>query len=193
MTHEEIEIGHVYAAKLGKKTVHVRIDAAAEEGWVATNIETDEAVAIASAAKLQDEVVTLGEMADGEEKKGKKPRGRKAAAATQVEVQPSPSAEGEVTAIKGKRSGKSKTTVETAPKKLSCLDAAAQVLAKAGQAMTTGEMIEAMAKKGLWSSPNGATPAATLYSAILREVNTKGDDARFVKTERGKFAARAKA
>ena len=44
-------------------------------------------------------------------------------------------------------------------------------------------------KQGLWSSPNGATPAATLYSAILRELK-KGDAARFQKTERGKFAAK---
>jgi hypothetical protein len=34
------------------------------------------------------------------------------------------------------------------------------------------------------------TPAATLYSAILREINTKGQEARFQKTERGKFAAK---
>ena len=38
-----------------------------------------------------------------------------------------------------------------------------------------------------WKSPK--TPHATLYSAILREINTKGNDARFKKTERGKFAA----
>ena len=30
--------------------------------------------------------------------------------------------------------------------------------------------------------------AATLYSAILREVTTKGTEARFKKTERGKFS-----
>jgi hypothetical protein len=49
-------------------------------------------------------------------------------------------------------------------------------------------MIDAMAKKGYWTSPGGKTPAATLYSAILREISTKGKDARFTKTERGKFA-----
>jgi hypothetical protein len=74
--------------------------------------------------------------------------------------------------------------------KLSALDAAAKVLASAGEPMTTKELIEAMAAKGLWSSPNGATPDRTLYSAITREINTKGSDARFVKTERGKFAAK---
>ena len=51
------------------------------------------------------------------------------------------------------------------------------------------ELIEAMAAKGLWTSPGGKTPHATLYGAILREITTKGNDARFVKTERGKFAA----
>jgi hypothetical protein len=47
-----------------------------------------------------------------------------------------------------------------------------------------------MAAQGLWSSPAGKTPAATLYSALLKELQTKGDQARFVKTERGKFALR---
>jgi hypothetical protein len=47
-------------------------------------------------------------------------------------------------------------------------------------------MIKTMAEKGYWSSPGGKTPAATLYSAILRELKAKGNDARFVKTERGK-------
>ena len=90
-------------------------------------------------------------------------------------------------AVGGKKQGKAK---EAKPKKMSCLDAAAKVLADAGTAMTTGEMIEAMGKANLWSSPNGRTPAATLYSAVLREINTKATDSRFVKTERGKFAAK---
>jgi hypothetical protein len=49
-------------------------------------------------------------------------------------------------------------------------------------------MIEAMAAKGLWSSPNGQTPAATLYAAILREINTNVKEARFKKADRGLFA-----
>lgn len=74
-------------------------------------------------------------------------------------------------------------------KKLSAIDAAAQVLVDSKTAMNAKEMIEAMAAKNLWSSPGGKTPHATLYSAILREINEKGNDARFKKTERGKFAA----
>ena len=38
----------------------------------------------------------------------------------------------------------------------------------------------------------GKTPQATLYAAILREVQTKGTEARFQKTERGHFALAVK-
>jgi hypothetical protein len=86
---------------------------------------------------------------------------------------------------------RAKKAKEPKPKKLSALDAAAQVLAETGQPMNTREMIETLAAKKLWTSPGGKTPHATLYSAILREINEKGKDARFVKTERGKFTAKA--
>ena len=71
--------------------------------------------------------------------------------------------------------------------KLSALDAAAKVLQEAGQPMNCQDMIAAMAAKGYWSSPAGKTPAATLYSALLREIKTKGTQARFQKTARGQF------
>lgn len=74
--------------------------------------------------------------------------------------------------------------------KLSAVDAAAKVLAETGQAMSCQELIEAMAARGYWSSPKGRTPAGTLYSALLRELQTKGEQARFCKTARGKFALR---
>src|SRR5262245_62086385 len=78
-------------------------------------------------------------------------------------------------------------------RKTSALDAAARVLAEAGKPMNCQEMIAAMAGKGYWTSPGGKTPAATLYSAILRELKTKKSEARFRKTERGKFELRGKA
>lgn len=74
------------------------------------------------------------------------------------------------------------------PKRTSALDAAAQVLAKAGQPMRTQELITAMAEQGLWKSPGGKTPHATLYAAMLREITEKGKDARFTKVDRGQFA-----
>ena len=76
-------------------------------------------------------------------------------------------------------------------KKLSAIDAAAKVLGEATAPMGTREMIEAMAAKGYWRSPGGATPSATLYSAILREIGAKKKDARFRKVARGKFTLRS--
>ena len=83
------------------------------------------------------------------------------------------------------------TNGEAKTKKLSAIDAAAQLLGATKKAMSCKELIEAMSAKGLWTSPGGQTPAATLYSALLREINAKGKDARFKKTERGKFAVNA--
>jgi len=71
--------------------------------------------------------------------------------------------------------------------KLSQLDAAAKVLGALGEPANCPELVKAMAEKGLWTSPGGKTPEATLYSSILREIKTKGKDARFVKAERGRF------
>jgi hypothetical protein len=84
-----------------------------------------------------------------------------------------------------------KAPAEPKEKKPSALDAAAKVLAEEGRPMTTKEMIGAMAIKGYWTSPGGKTPDATLYSAILREITTKGEQSRFVKSGPGHFARRA--
>ncbi|HKQ49710.1 MAG TPA: winged helix-turn-helix domain-containing protein [Phycisphaerae bacterium] len=85
-----------------------------------------------------------------------------------------------------------KTKAAPKPKRVSALDAAAQVLAKASKPMRAGELITVMAEKGLWKSPGGKTPHATLYAAMLREINDKGKDARFKKVERGQFASTGK-
>jgi hypothetical protein len=73
-------------------------------------------------------------------------------------------------------------------KKLGALSAAAKLLAETGQPMSSREMIDAMSAKGYWTSPNGQTPEATLYAAIIREIRDKGKASRFARSERGKFA-----
>jgi hypothetical protein len=52
--------------------------------------------------------------------------------------------------------------------------------------MSCKEMIKAMSRKKLWTSPGGKTPEATLYSSILRDPE-KGKDARFKNAAPGKF------
>jgi hypothetical protein len=91
---------------------------------------------------------------------------------------------------KPKAEKKAKAKPEARDKKLSAINAAYKVLADTGKAMNTQELITAMTEKGLWTSPGGLTPAATLYSAILRELKAKDGESRFRKTEKGKFAAK---
>jgi outer membrane biosynthesis protein TonB len=74
-----------------------------------------------------------------------------------------------------------------AAEKTSGLDAAAKVLAETGEPMNCKDIVETALAKGYWKS-DGKTPAATVYSAILREIQKKGEESRFRKTERGKFA-----
>jgi hypothetical protein len=93
------------------------------------------------------------------------------------------------TATKKRATAKTKKAASKRNGKLSALDAAAKVLGETKEPMTTKQMIEAMAEKGYWKTPGGKTPHATLYSAILREINAKGKEARFKKTDRGQFAA----
>jgi len=79
---------------------------------------------------------------------------------------------------------------KTKPKRQSGLSAAAQVLKEANKPMGCKDLVEKMLAKGLWKS-GGKTPAATIYSAILREIQTKGPQARFKKAGRGLFALKA--
>jgi hypothetical protein len=111
--------------------------------------------------------------------------------ATEVAPEHTPEIPAEPTAKK--RRTRTPKPDAAAPKKPGALDAAAKVLAEEMRPMGTQELIGAMAAKGYWTSPGGKTPAATLYSAILRELQTKGDQARFVKVGKGMFALRPQA
>ncbi len=73
------------------------------------------------------------------------------------------------------------------PARMSGLDAAADVLAHAAQPLSCGEIVERLLSGGLWTT-KGKTPAATIYSAIIREIAVKGTASRFRKVERGRFA-----
>ena len=61
------------------------------------------------------------------------------------------------------------------------------MLGESKEPLTAKQMIEQMAAKGYWTSPGGKTPHATLYAAIIREIQTKGNESRFAKADRGQF------
>lgn len=81
-----------------------------------------------------------------------------------------------------------KAAKEAKPKKLSLIDAAAQVLASGGGGpLNVKQMVEQVVAQKLWTPGSGRTPSATLYSSILRELQHKGGEARFEKVDRGQF------
>ncbi|TWU14741.1 hypothetical protein CA54_36100 [Symmachiella macrocystis] len=83
-----------------------------------------------------------------------------------------------------------KTTRKTTTakkEKLSQIQTAIRVLEKSKEPLNCQAMVEQMAKQRLWKSPGGKTPAATLYAAILRDIQKQGKHARFKKVDRGLF------
>jgi hypothetical protein len=87
----------------------------------------------------------------------------------------------------GKAAKPAKAPKERKPKRVSGLDLAAKVLADAGEPLNAKTIAERAIAAG-WKT-SGKTPEATLYAAIIREIAKKGKDARFVKRDRGLFAA----
>jgi len=89
---------------------------------------------------------------------------------------------------KGKKGAKPKAKREKkAGGKMSGIDLAAKVLAEAGEPLNAKTIADRAIAAG-WKT-NGKTPHATLYSAIIREIATKGSEARFKKADRGLFTA----
>jgi hypothetical protein len=108
--------------------------------------------------------------------------------APKAEPAAKPAKRGRQAKVAPPKAAKPRTKTPAKPKKMSALDAAAKVLVERGGSMSSQELIEAMSEKGYWTSPNGATPHATLYAAILREISAKGSLSRFQKTDKGRFA-----
>lgn len=67
-------------------------------------------------------------------------------------------------------------------KKLSLLNAAAQVLAACREPMNCKEIIAKAVEMGLWIPTEAKTPEQTLYSGIFREIKTTAEP-RFKKSE----------
>jgi hypothetical protein len=174
MKKNEVKVGAVYNAKVSDKLVQVRIDGESRHGgWDATNLATNKKVRIKSPQRLRGEVKTGGK---------KKSEARPEVNPTVEIITGQP--------VQAKREKKAKKPAADKPKRVSALDAAAQVLKAEGKPMRAKELIEAMAAKGLWSSPGGKTPEATLYAAMIREIGKAvetGTVSRVRKTDRGMF------
>ena len=72
---------------------------------------------------------------------------------------------------------------------MSGLDAAYKVLTESSQPLNARQICDMAVEKGYWE-PQGATPDATISSAILAEMKKIGDTSRFERVGKGLFAAR---
>ena len=184
MKKNEVKVGSAYLAKVSDKVVPVRITGTSGHGgWDAVNEATGKKVRIKSAQRLRGPVPGAGKAATAAP-----------AAAPTAAPSAAPAAQGAKPDAKAAKDTKAAPKAPKAKREakkrdgLSGLDAAAKVLVLAGKPMNTKERVEKMLADGLWKT-GGKTPAATICAAILREVRAKGKDARFRKTERGKFEA----
>jgi len=62
-------------------------------------------------------------------------------------------------------------------------------LVEIGTALTVRQITEVIFEKGYCPNLNGATPHATISSAMQREILNKGDESRFYKGGKGLFGA----
>jgi hypothetical protein len=168
---KRIQIGWVYSAKVGGSFVSVRAEKSLGHGrYEGTTVRTNRTGA---KVKFSTDAVRGDGMPEEKWRKSHTPV-----------PDETPLPELDKPAAKAARRGKAKGP--KGQRKLSGLDAAAQVLAEADEPLNTKALVERMLAKGLWQT-HGKTPAATLYAAIIREIATKGKEARFRKIDRGLF------
>jgi hypothetical protein len=155
------------------------------EGWENDPLENDAALEAALAGTNAAAAPTIAQGAKGGEGGGKNGKAPKGSPTGERGAKGGKAAKG----AKDAKALKAKPAKVAKPKRLSALDAAAKVLAESDRPLRATDMVEVMHAKGLWTSPGGKTPEATLYAAIIREITAKGKDARFKKVDRGMFVS----
>ncbi|MBT5610098.1 MAG: hypothetical protein HOJ57_29425 [Lentisphaerae bacterium] len=174
MRSEDIHIGAAYTCKVGRNAVRVTVTAEAGNGGWLVETPTGRTMTVRNAERFI-------EPAD----------------ATQAPETAAPAAEeaqGEHSPDRGTERDTGAPGADTGGTggSMSLLDAAAHLLGQADEAMRCKDLVDQARELGLWAPRRGGkTPDRTLYSAILREITTKGDASRFRKVERGHFALNA--
>jgi len=171
MKKDDVMLAGEYAVKVSDKIVPVVItDEHPAGGWVGVNGVTGKQVRVKSPQRLRgwwDDYLK-----GGDDEGHTAPQGAQEPAGEPKAKEPKKRVPG----AKGGDEGA----------QMSGLDAAAKVLEEAGEPLSCKAIVERAFEAGYWRS-DGKTPQATIYSAVLREIQTKGDEARFRKAGRGRF------
>ena len=172
MKKANVQIGETYLVKVTGNLVPVKITSEHDNGgWEGTSTKTGKTIRIKSPQRLRK---LLPDLATGATKTEKLTKDAK--------IEPE-----RATDERDANSGQPEA------KAMSLLNAAAHLLSLGtGDPMPCKTIVDLAVARGLWIPGSGKTPANTLYASILREIKTKGDASRFVKTERGKFALTSK-
>lgn len=175
MKAKDVVIGATYRVKVGCTVAEVKITRENPHGgWDGRSVATGKTIRIKSPQRLRG-LVKANEQAEP--------------IASQILAATPQTPDQKETVVTTTETAPTRSP-RTAPKRagtMSCLDAAAKVLAEEKRPMTCGEIYDAMDTQDLWTSPGGKTPQNTLYSAITREIARKREGSRFAKAERGKF------
>ena len=166
MRLENVKAGETYMLKVGRNAVQVTVQSVDEKGKITVTTAGGKTITVADAGRLAVHHTNAPQAAKGAKTKAVAPKATKAASGRNVGQKGAPQAK---------------------EKRLGLVDAAIQVMKAAGTPMNCQEVVKAILEQNLWETA-GKTPAATLYSSILREIQKKGSEARFKKVNRGQFA-----
>ena len=177
MKLENVKVGEAYTLAVGKNAVQVTVTRVDEKGKITVMTAGGKTMTVADAARL-----TVHREGRASAPDTNAPQAAKGAKTKAAAPKPTKAASGRDVGQKGAPRGDGK--------RLGLVDAAIQVMKAAGKPMNCQEVVKAILEKNLWQT-SGKTPAATLYSSILRDIQKKGAEARFKKVERGQFALNA--
>ena len=171
MQSQEIQVGAAYTLQVGRNAVPVTVTGEIEDGGWLVETHTGRTMTVRSAERF---VARVGE-----------PAAPEAADMPATEPEAEPTADGAESGDTSAQGADTEATGQT----MGLLDAAVHLLGRADRPMQCKDLVEQAREQGLWAPKRGGkTPDRTLYAAILREITTKGDAARFRKVERGRFA-----
>ena len=163
-----ITVGTVVVVKVGRNEVKVTVTEITAHGWKVRSQSTGREFEVRHIERVVEEPVAEPEAAEPE-----------TAASAASEAAP----EEDETPNPAPESG----TAPRPEKKLSLINAAAQVLAACREPMNCKEIIAKAVEMELWVPTGGKTPEQTLYSGIFREMKTSNEP-RVRKSEvKGKF------